>query len=409
MSASSSIELPYVKGDLARPTVPILAFGGGLTLTVVLRILGHLNLPLYAICEKADYAPHSRWYREPPLKGAANLAPRELSIFLQALPLEQAVLMPCSDDWLQAVASLPASLSRRFPSCTSPAHVVQAMVDKARFAILLETLGIPHPRTRLVRSSEELAGIPKEEFDNGILKPISSVEFARKHGVKGYLVRTRAQALQAAGRIDFPILLQEYIPGPPTVSYFIDGFVDCNGRVCARFARQRLRMYPAKLGNSSFMVSVPLDEVAGSAAALDCLLKSVPYRGVFSAEFKYDGRDRTFKLLEVNARPWWYVGFAARCGVDVCTLAYRDALGLQVQPVLKYEVGRHCVFLLDDFGAYRQLHREGGLSFSSWIRSWAGADDALLCWDDPGPGLACLAYLLRDRVCGRRSRYAEFD
>jgi len=47
---------------------------------------------------------------------------------------------------------------------------------------------------------------------------------------------------------------------------------------------------------------------------------------VFSAEFKFDERDGLFKILEVNARPWWYVDFAARCGVDVCRMAYRDAL-----------------------------------------------------------------------------------
>ena len=34
-----------------------------------------------------------------------------------------------------------------------------------------------------------------------------------------------------------------------------------------------------------------------------------------------------FKILEINARPWWYVELASRCGVDVCTMSYRDAFG----------------------------------------------------------------------------------
>ena len=46
----------------------------------------------------------------------------------------------------------------------------------------------------------------------------------------------------------------------------------------------------------------------------------------------------------MNARPWWYVDFAARCGIDVCDMAYRDALGGDVEPVTGYELGRRCVY-----------------------------------------------------------------
>jgi len=60
---------------------------------------------------------------------------------------------------------------------------------------------------------------------------------------------------------------------------------------------------------------------------------------VFSAEFKFDERDGLFKLLEVNARPWWYVDFADRCGVDVCGMAFRDALGEEIEPVTGYKLG----------------------------------------------------------------------
>ncbi len=86
-------------------------------------------------------------------------------------------------------------------------------------------------------------------------------------------------------------------------------------------------MFPLDFGNSTCMVSVAADEVAPAVASVERLLAHVGYRGIFSAEFKYDERDGLFKILEVNARPWWYVEFTARCGVDVCTLAYRDALG----------------------------------------------------------------------------------
>ena len=127
---------------------------------------------------------------------------------------------------------------------------------------------------------------------------------------------------------------------------------------------------------------------------LDHLLASIPYRGIFSAEFKYDHRDSTFKILEINARPWWYVEFAARQGVDVCRLAYLDALELPVESIQSYAIGRRCVYLPTDLHAYRELRSTHAIGLLSWIRSWVGADNALFVWDDPGPALACAGHSL---------------
>jgi predicted ATP-grasp superfamily ATP-dependent carboligase len=173
----------------------------------------------------------------------------------------------------------------------------------------------------------------------------------------------------------------------------VEGFVDRTGRVCGRFVRQRLRMFPPDFGDSTYMVSVPLDRVRPAVESLDRLLAHLSYRGVFEAEFKYDGRDGQFKLLEVNARPWYFIGFAADCGVDFCAMAYRDALGLPVEPVHTYELGRHCVVGSDRFACWA-LFRQGRLSAWAWLRSWIGARQMLFAWDDPLPAFArILRYL----------------
>ena len=365
--------------------VPVLALGRGITLVGVMRTLGRANLPTYAICDETDFAVRSRWYHRPPFKGQLSLGPTELATFLQALPLTDAVLMPCADDWVKAVAALPRSLAARYPSSVGSERTIGKMVDKWQFAQLLQSLGIPHPRTILIVSCAQLESLSASEFGTQILKPLSSREFLRSHGVKGYLVTSSEEAMQIATRIQFPIMLQEYVPGAPSASYFIDGFVDRHGVVCARFARRRLRMYPPHLGNSSLMVSIPLEQVDGALEDLDRLLAAVSYRGIFSAEFKYDSRDEQFKIIEINARPWWYIEFAARCGVDVCRLAYLDALERPIKPVRNYKVGRHCILLSNDLRAYGEMRRNDGATLRSWIRSCIGADDALFAWNDPLP------------------------
>jgi predicted ATP-grasp superfamily ATP-dependent carboligase len=379
------------------PAVPVIALGGGVTLIGVLRILGRAEIPTFAVCPKSDLATLSRWYRALPGK-VASVHASALPVLLESLSVERAVLLPCADDWALAVADLPPTLATKFAASTAPPGVLAVFTDKWRFAQALEREGIPHPHTRLVNSRGELADLREAELQATFLKPVSSVEFSRRHGVKGYLIASREEALRMANRIEFPVMIQEFIPGPPTAGYFLDGFVDRDGRICARFARQRLRMHPPRLGNSSLMVSVPLEAVSPAAAALDRLLKTLKYQGIFSAEFKHDQRDGQFKLLEVNARPWWYVEFAARCGVDVCRMAYRDALGLPVEPVAQYEVGQRCVFYVQDLYAWRDQPRADRISLGSWLRPWLGAGSALFSWSDPVPGLAYLWQRVQDRV-----------
>jgi predicted ATP-grasp superfamily ATP-dependent carboligase len=314
--------------------------GGELTLLAVMRVLGHQGVPFYVLCKQTDFAVHSRWYRRFPGSLVPDPRPADLPHLLSASPLDRTVLMPCDDEWLMAAAALPVWLRMRFPSSMPEKQVVETMVNKWMFAQATEQANSPHPATVLLTSPKQLMALPAAAIEGRILKPLRSVEFATKHHVKGFLIQHHAQVPALAEKLEFPILLQEYIPGPPTCTYFLDGFVDRNGRLTALFARQRLRMFPLDLGNSSVSISVPLSDADAAARSLRVLLESVSYRGIFSAEFKRDPRDGVFKILELNARPWWLVDFAAHCGVDVCRLAYLDALELPAKPIDGYRTGR---------------------------------------------------------------------
>ena len=312
--------------------------------------------------------------------------------------------MPCSDDWLWAVASLPQDLSVRFRSSIPAPRVVRAMVDKWEFANLLRSTGTPSPLTRLAQSYVELEKSLDPNFEPLILKPLSSKAFREKHGVKGFVVHTRTDALRIAEHLDFPLMLQEYIPGPATATYHIDGFVDQHEHICALFARQRLRLYPRHLGNSSMMKSVALSQVANAVESLKNLLSAVSYRGIFDAEFKFDHRDGLFKMIEINARPWWYIEFAARCGIDVSWLAYHDALGLAVTTFSQYKTECRGTHVINDVRAYCQRNTDDNLTFWRWVRSLLGADDALFSWDDPAPALATALRGIRKGLEGLGSK-----
>ncbi len=368
--------------------------GSGVTLTAVLRLLHRANIPAFAVCPENDFSHYSRWCRV--LPGSKHLKPGDLHRWLESLDLDSAVLLPCADDWLSATAALPPETARKFPSSVASPGAVETFVDKWRFAQLLEKERLPHPRTQLLSSIEEIEVLPDGAFQGAILKPLSSASFLQ-YGVKGFLIHSRDQALSAMRKVSFPIMLQEFIPGPPTCGYFVEGFMDRHGRTCALFARRRLRMCPLPLGNSTFMESVALDEVAEAVAPLQYLLEAVSYRGVFSAEFKYDERDGLFKLLEINARPYWYIEAPAHAGMDICHMAYLDALGLEIDPVCAYEPGRRLGSLFEDLRAWQKQRKAGGESFWSWLRSWRGVQSTPFAWNDPLPAIALAWGYVRHR------------
>ena len=384
---------------------PVIMFGESLTGLGSLRCLASARIASFAVCPEDALPRRSRWYR--PLPGTETRVPRpaDLPDFLEGLSLPRAVLLPCADDWAEAVARLPENLKRRFPSSISSADVISTMVDKWRFAQTLERLGIPHPETELVESLDQLRSLPEEKFPNRFLKPLNSLQFSKRHGIKAFLIKNKADALSimakgdAAGTTDFPILLQQYVAGPPTNHYFIDGFVDRHGRVCTLFARKRLRMFPPTLGNSTFMVSTTTDAVQGAIDSLKALLAGTGYRGIFSAEYKLDDRDGVFKILEVNARPWWFIEFAARAGVNVCAMSYQDALERPVADVSIYRVGLRCVFLPNDIKLLTSSKR-GLVENLRWARSLVGAHHCLSRWNDMWPAVTYFASVFSRRSKG---------
>ena len=391
--------------DLIETGTPALVLGADVTALGTVRCLGRAGIRPYLIGREGDFAARSRWAKSLHGYVPATVEPGELVGTLEQLPLERAVLTPCSDAWCEAVTALPPATARRFPVSMPSQAIIDAFVDKGAFATQLAQSAVPHPRTILVDSADDLDSVSDADLPRFFLKPRTSHLFNQRFHCKAFSLSDRADARARYAEMEevgLEAVLQEYVPGPATSHYFIDGFVDRDGVVAARFARRRIRMYPTDFGNSSIMVSVPLSEVSQAVGDLDRLLADVGYRGIFSAEFKLDARDGVLRIIEINTRAWWYVEFAALCGVDVCRLAHRDALGLPVDPIGEYRLGKRFVFLGQDLRAFLALRDEHALGFPAWIRSVAGARTAILRWNDPMPAVARSARRLRQATRRRQ-------
>jgi predicted ATP-grasp superfamily ATP-dependent carboligase len=381
--------LEPVAVDPAR--TPALVLGGPVhTALSVIRALAEKGIPQFTIGAGTSYVSYCRWHRRLPDQLENDPTPELLAKFLGGLPFEQMVLIPCSDTWVAAVARLQPSLATRFLASIGPLESVDICLDKGRFADALAKLALPHPRTICIKAPDDLRTLWDSTFRDPFLKPRDSLASQALFGERAYLIKTRDEAItrvRDAARVGLEYILQEYVPGPASSHYSIDGFVDRAGTVCALFARRRVRADAAPFVNASCMVSIPLAEAKALVHTLDRLLPALRYRGIFNAQFKYDERDGLFKLLEVNPRVWGGVSLPVSCGVNLIKMAYQDALGRPVDRAADYPVGRYWVYASRDRAVSWRLFREGRLTVGDWIRTRAGAVQALFRWDDPLPAI----------------------
>jgi D-aspartate ligase len=389
-------------------TPPALVFGADVTGLAVVRALGRNRIPVYCAGDRTELVGRSRWYRRAPGEAIEETSDGErVAEYVRALPFPSSVLFPCSDEWAIALASLPASVSDCHPAPVAPPRVLRALIDKARFAAAAGEFDVPTPRTVRAAGAGDLDALADADLSALFFKPTESQLFARRFGVKAMRARGRDEAIALLERVaeaGLEVLLQEYIPGPPTAHVFLDGYVDRAGEMRGCLARRRLRMNPPEFGNSTMSVTIPLSEVQPAFESLGRLLGGLGYTGLFDAEFKFDERDGLFKVLEVNARPWWQLEIAAASGLDLCMMAYRDALGIAFAGGREYRIGRTWVHPLPDLRAWRAGRRAGEVAGPTPVRAFFDGANAIFAGDDPMPAVDELSRHLRGAVAASAAR-----
>lgn len=383
-----------------KPEPTCLVLGPDVTALGVIRSLGRAGIPLMSATEPSDISQFSRWHSSHRSLQQETLTPDSLATRLPQLATGETVLMPCSDEWVQAVSRLDLSELPQVHSWTAEPSKIDILVDKNLFRERLELIGVPHPGTYAIDDIDDLRHVPEQSFEHAFLKPHDSNRFQTKCGKKGIVVKGCADAEQKLRLIHdkgLKVVLQEYVQGPATNHFFVDGYRPRGSDEMRLLARRRLRMYPPDFGNSTEMVTVKLDTVRPAIASLRALFESLNYHGIFSAEFKFDDRDSDFKLLEVNCRPWWYIDYADRCGLHVCTYAYQDALDQRLDTYKTYRIGKRCVYPVYDWAA-RYDKTNGGVekqSLLSMIKTWLFAYQPIFSWTDPMPAIMNFFRLVR--------------
>jgi predicted ATP-grasp superfamily ATP-dependent carboligase len=313
---------------------------------------------------------------------------------------DQPVLYYEGDHELLLVSRHRRRLADAFRFVIPDPALVEDLVDKARFRRLAERLDLPVPRSQSIGPLDSVADSQPELPFPFIVKPLTrrsdhwepiggSQKALQVDGARAWReLRSRLAAAQ------LPVLLQELIPGPETRIESYHVYVDDRGAIVGEFTGRKIRTYPAQYGHSTALETTDAADVRALGRAL---VERLGLRGVAKFDFKRRP-DGTLCLLEVNPRFNLWHHPAAKAGVNIPELVYRDLVGLPRGPAPQVRPGARWVHPWFDYRAAKAQ----GLSLVRWA-PWMLASDAkyAVALDDPLPIPRAAASRLGSRLRAR--------
>jgi D-aspartate ligase len=365
----------------------------------IIRSLGRLGIPVYTGNEgyftpagtsrylAGTVAWNARDSSKPQMLEALSTIGRKLG--------KPTILIPADDLGAILIAEEAATLRQWFVFPGISAGLPRYLANKGMLHALCRQMGVACPKTLVPTALSDA-----KDFAEAVGYPLVVKAAAAwlDPKLKVSIVQTErelADIWHRADRSQNPnLLIQEYIPHGE--DWFFHGY--CNGasECLAGFTGIKLRSFPPHAGITTLGRSVPNDVLLHQT---ETLLKAISYVGIMDIDYRFDTRDRQYKLLDFNPR----IGaqfrvFVDENGIDVARALYRDLTGQTVQRARQVD-GRVFVVEPYDLCASVSYFRRRELSAHAWVRSFKGRKEfAWFSWDDPLPFLMAWARLAIQRV-----------
>jgi D-aspartate ligase len=256
MLSDTSSLLASIKEKITSSELPpAVIFNCHITGLAVARSLGKRQVPIIALDrDLKGYGLHSRYTT------VAGLCPYpldderafiDLLIEIGKTLKQKAVLFPCLDEWVFAVARHRRELEEFFLFPFSEADTIERLLDKNLLYKKCEERGIPIPQTFYVgeQSPESIAA--EIEFPC-IVKPALQREFTNEFGEKVFRVESREAFLQMCERAaHHPLLAQEIVGAS------IDSFYSLCSYIGRRAGQRGFRRPQARTVSAGFRHRLP--------------------------------------------------------------------------------------------------------------------------------------------------------
>jgi predicted ATP-grasp superfamily ATP-dependent carboligase len=235
---------------------------------------------------------------------------------------------------LRIISACRATLNIAVDRLLPPAEAVEVALSKNRLMRFARQVGVAVPQTWAIRDLDELRSIIGQlRFPVAVKGESGSASKLVRFAGSARDLETKYLAVRSAeAAYGGEPAVQEFIPGPGVT--FCGLFRD--GRLLRQCMYYRTREYPLFAGQSVKAITFfdPRLETAGTR-----LFGALRWTGIGQAEFRFDPRDETYKLTDLNPRAFGGIELPARAGVDLPYLLCAQGAGTDLTGELRFRTG----------------------------------------------------------------------
>lgn len=294
-------------------------------------VVGRMPLPFtnYSNILEASYSKEM-WNEE----GFMNL----LRDFAKKHANSKNILIATNETYVEFISKNAQELEKSFYFNYPTMDIIENFTNKEKFYKTYKDSKLTFPKTIYLKESDKLK-LPKNMMFPLIVKPANVVEYNHlsfKGKNKIYKVfdleeLNRTIKTIRDGKYKETLIIQEFIPGGDDALFDAVLYANKDGQVeFMTFAQIGLQERTNNMvGNAAVLIN-GFKTVSGDekkqVEILKEFMESIHYQGFAEVDMKYDYRDQTFKVLEINARQGRSSYYVAALGKNLVQVLVDDTV-----------------------------------------------------------------------------------
>ncbi len=232
--------------------------------------------------------------------------------FAQKNKQSTCVVIGCTDDYASLLIEIKDDLPQ---NCIAPyisVNLRDKLVSKADFHNMCDEHDILYPKTKCVSGQMQEIELSQEELGFAypvIVKPSSSIrywKFPFDNMKKVYLAQNESEVCDILKQVyasgyDDKMIIQDMIPGDDSFMRVLTAYCDKDSKVkmmCMGHVGLEEHT-PKAIGNHAAIITEYNEQIMNS---IKTFLEKISYTGYANFDIKYDTRDNTYRVFEINLR-----------------------------------------------------------------------------------------------------------
>ncbi|PWG01067.1 carboxylate--amine ligase [Levilactobacillus bambusae] len=245
---------------------------------------------------------------------------------------EPVILIGCGDGYAELISKHKAELDDVFICPYIDYDLLRQLNQKENFYKMCDKYGLPYPKTEIITQADA----ETDQFSNPFgypvaLKPANSVEWLDVHfegRKKAFRIQSEAELNDIVHKIydngyTSELILQDFIPGDDSNMRTLNVYTDQYHHVKLMCMGHPLLEDPAPSAIGNYVAILP-EYNAALYQQIKTFLEKIEFTGYCNFDMKYDSRDGSFKLFEINLRQGRSSFFVTLNGYNLADMVVQD-------------------------------------------------------------------------------------